>query len=538
MSKSCLIKMRVTFINLIVQMIFKIITSSSIDETNRTCLHYVMHEFHVVCDGFHVNLGHEIDFLIEVIQLIFDGHSFTDLDIIKFSIISQRYNREYASVTLSLMDIQFSQKTFELNFYKGKNDINELRFISSAIDCISSPDDSNNNLVFYAKLKIIAFFYCTINEITENSFNQGNLEIVDFVFTNVQINRMDPTFFHSHWSTLDRLSIIPLPNDLSLNDIFNVKHNSPLKIRQLTIVSSSKKFHLLAAKNFSSLSKIEFLDVSKSGVEIIEPNTFDHIKNTLTVLRLEGNNLTNLNYRMFYPLINNAKGFITLNLQNNPTVCSCSFYELQNVFYWMLKSMDLSPDMLFITMRCYKDVTNQIHLSHCPAMQVINLEKFGMNEEVYMYPKFIIKLDQAMEEVIVITDVARSYRLWAHNLMDTNKFNSKWGYTQQKCQLNGYADKNIRCISLSNAVERVPLAVFKDAFGDDLEMIQVCVNYVSVNPKKMWPLHCITINGLKSGNEERDHYDSLVWLWGFGAGLLGACFLVLMLGLVYCFARN
>lgn len=400
-------------------------------------------------------------------------------------------NRNKLNVTLCLYNIQLPETDFDLDFYTGKKSINELRIANCVINRITADRGEG---ILYKTLKQLRFSECKINDIADMAFFYMRNLYLGLYFDEVDIGHISPTFF-THTRFLHELQINRLSNDLSLNDLFNGPSPTSYQLSYLEVCSSSPKFRLLAAANFSALVNIKIIRLNDCGIEIIESNTFELVYKTLRALHLSNNKITNLDYKILHPLIEeldvNIMSQVALSLKGNPLICSCNFYEFQSIFFWIF-NYDIHA-LHSITIDCVSFSDQQ--MLDCFGMQTIHANNICINNfptNTILYPKFAIKRNE--EKIIVNATIARKYRFWAHNLIDTRQFNSKWGYSVQKCLANGILQSSVRCFLFSNITEAIPLNAFSNIVNATPAIMQFCVNYVSSNPKKMWPLHCITVD--------------------------------------------
>lgn len=363
---------------------------------------------------------------------------------------------------------------------------------------------------------------------------------------------MEILYFHVNvirvlFTNLEELCVNKLPDELNLNNLFGQNFAISYTLKYLAIRSSSTKFHILGGENFSSLAVIEEIDLNYCGIQFIQIDTFTNIYRTLKTVLLIGNNLTILDLTMFYPLIeilaNNDLHWYSFNLINNPLECNCNLYEFNSILFisWINKF-----DLALLQQLYLKCVTHFIHEMDpliCPAQQIIHPSKLciqNINRNPIYYPKFILKWDELEQNVIINVIKKYKYRLWIHNMTSVVEFNSKWGYLlHQKCPVKRVLQTSIRCFILSHTTEKISLSVFNRTFEMESTLAQFCINFVTGNPKKIWPLHCITVNRDQlTTNRDIDNVF-LMNLQSIAMCIVYAMFFIglimLIFGISYCF---
>lgn len=429
-----------------------------------------------------------------------------------------------SGISLNLESIRFPNGIFDLGLYKGKRIIDELYVKSSFIEKLLA-DDSGLMETLLNNLKTLRFRNCIIVNLNEHSF------YYIMILRQVYIYETEIIHFHSFLRSdmaLEELEIDRLPDDIDLNDL--LVSNVHRSLRMLTIRSFSPKFHHLAAANFSMLNGIKEINLDACGIRTIEKDTFVNVYDTLERLKLCDNSLTVIHFAMFYPLFEHISGTeIFVDLRNNSFQCSCDYYEYETVVGWSYRN-------LYCPTAVTKCTGLDISTLQCPALQPIDFRKlcFGKSEANnnfnYYFPKFVLKSIDASQSVVIKAFVSRKYRLWAHNLMDPSEFNAKWGYTPQKCPSTTFVRVSTRCFLFSSTTESVPLSVFKGLTDSFPSMTQFCVNFVSTGAKRMWPMHCITVNQRRS-TENRPDFTHFV----YGGGI---CLMIAVIFIVVSFANR
>lgn len=435
----------------------------------------------------------------------------------------QNFNINRLEVSLVLSEIQFPNGTFNLYYYQGNQFIRELIIANTDIIHLMPIGLDQINALEYS-LKSLRFIRCTIKEIQAESFYYFKFRLKTLCFSDVKFGRIDPKFLYVQTANYDRLTIDRLPDEFDLEDIGLLRHH----FKEITIRTSSPKFHRLTASNFTDLTEIMVIDFCVCGIQVIDSNTFNDIYDTLVLLNLLNNNLTFIDYKMFYSVISRPPNRILINVRGNPLVCTCEFYEMQNIIYWMKETTHKSSFGLIL--QCQ----DQIALNPCTNIQSVYSSRLCLprvdKAYKYSYPKFALHFIEATQMFVVRSTLPRQFRLWAHYMMDFSEFKAKWGYTPKKCNLDGFARAAIRCYYFSKAIDLISLSLFNDTSYATLSMKQLCVSYVFSGVHRIWPLHCITVNHAKL-QKERAVYTLM--MSSYIAIISGIGFFILILPFVY-----
>lgn len=136
----------------------------------------------------------------------------------------------------------------------------------------------------------------------------------------------------------------------------------------------------------------------------------------------------------------------------------------------------------------------------------------------YIYPTFWLKLNApAKDTLLVKSGIKRKFRLLIHHMIGFEEYNSKWGYSIQKCPKNGYLQLYLSCFLIDALNVTLPLRQIQKIVG----MSQICVIYVWTIPKKIWPLNCIIF---ASQNDKIVYNSNNILLIAFLSSLMGICF--------------
>lgn len=439
--------------------------------------------------------------------LIFNSESF----LINIYIYTQVYlNEIWRKVYVVFISVKFPNNTLDLTIYNGVQAIHEIYLIKCKIDRILPEDFDNSRSMLHA-LKTLRFSQCQFLNISSKTlfFVKNRLEEIEFYDSD--IIHLDPDFFNLHNGILKRLHIDKLPMEFSLNDILKPNFKSPLIY--IGITTFAPKFQSLTAYNFSALRRIEDIVLQHCGIQYIESDTFNHLNKTLCYIDLSNNKLIAVDYRMFYKFIKPVPdSLFTLDLRNNLLMCNCAFYELYSIYRWILESFD----SVSMTLSCFHDVQTQMNFMICNDVQAMDLNKFNITRakvRTQNYPKFMVRFSEATQTIVVTTSTSRKYRLWTQNIMYFSNINPIWNQSFQACPSDSFVRSSIQCHSLSNSIENIPFS----KFSSGPIVILLCISYVTLNPGKVWPYHCITVNRIKPIPGRADY---TCFVFGAIAGLL------------------
>lgn len=377
--------------------------------------------------------------------------------------------------------IVFPNDVLTFGFYVGTSSILELiihnsKFNRIVPECFHLCDN----------LEILRIIDGELDELINIGFNLQYLSEIHLY--RVDVKKINFLYLEHHIYYLRSVEISNLPYDMDLQTTFHTSFTFPWLINYLTIGSNSPKFHVLAADNFSNLNNLESLDLSSCGIRVITIDAFVHIIHKLTQLTLIDNQLTYINFRMFYNAIDGMLSWnFYLNMIRNKLICTCEYVEIKSIVEWIWPTFSIVAEGIHVT--CTNEVRNQT----CSSLQKISLNNFcidcpNITETFLQYPKFILKLNKDFNSVIINTDHGRYYRLWMRSWISLSDFNAKWGFPDKMCPKNGFLHMSVKCVLLSGSTVQIPLGNFHESAN----YMQICVSYVSGRTRKIWPLHCIT----------------------------------------------
>lgn len=308
--------------------------------------------------------------------------------------------------------------------------------------------------------------------------------------------------------TLKSLECEWFPIRLTLNDLFQSHLDCPYNIEHLVVGTYSTKFEVIASTNFTNLRKLIYLDLSTCHIVIIRENAFKFIAKTLKYLLLRNNQIAVFAPHVFYDLID--RQLIKIELTNNLIDCDCGLYEFEIIFNATKEQLKIESKQMGI---CDGDpvlVNNTDEREQCIDLQIIHRSKLclQLKYEKYLYPRFAIKVVDKSEVITVTIHQRRKYRLWLHNLLDSNGGKST-------CPTVAYIENHISCMVFDSRQTTIdPKQIVKHSTNK----VHICVNYVTHGPKTFWPLHCI----LHRRAIDLESYLIVIILGG--SSLAGICF--------------
>lgn len=418
----------------------------------------------------------------------------------KFSVhyfFSQTRNYKRLSVSLSFLHAQFPTEWMNLTLYRGIQPFEDLQLLNCSFRRID-----NSNIFLYPTFNKLVIQNMNIDEIEADAF--AEFPINSIKFNNVRILKMRFDFLKRLAHVLEELFIEILPDEYSLNDIFNYLNS--WEIQELTVMSKSPKFYRLSSDNFSSLPVLQRLDLSDCGIGIIDSDTFARFSSQFNSLNLRNNQLKTVQHQTFNRLIELHAERLDLYMGCGQFVNNCIYFEFLAILAWNIEFSRMLVDIF--EMPCNINM-NAIEpsLRNCSNLQIIHREKFCWAfDSVHAYPKFFLRIDESKLNLSIHTEQPRKFRLLTFNMKGLGEFNKKWGVAGDKCPKRGFLQQSIRCLLFNANFRQVPLASLYPGRGDGMkmELMNICVNYVSAGAKRMWPLHCIAFTTRDADRDSKE----------------------------------
>lgn len=392
----------------------------------------------------------------------------------------QKHNKLGRTATLHLQDITFPNHTLDLSKYNGKYQLTEISVSSS----------------------IFRYIHALI---PPHQYNVRHIRIT----SNTTIESLSAAVFTSHQAIeklwLGQLNIVHLQCDLlrplhatltnfdmrvhqitcSLDDLFGYKTEWNIHTMLIAPSVTMPMFRVLAPSNFSSLTRLRHLMLFDFDLLVIKPSTFDRLGPSLTYLSLRSTkHVTAIDSRLFNRIID--KPLTTaLYIETGPNPfgmqCNCDLLEVIGVmrFNYQPGAFTLiEHNVCLRVIYFYERAT-------CAGLQVINKIRFCVSNRPFrllLYPKFRLHVDAATQIAIIRTDKWREFRLLVVDLTQ------EWNVAMDLCPVGAQLLQSMRCFRFGGTEASVAL----DAIAPQFKYANLCVSYVKMGTKNVWPLHCIT----------------------------------------------
>lgn len=427
------------------------------------------------------------------------------------------------------MNAIFPTDTINETLYSGKRPIQELTFINCSFRHIAESVFNSNT---FSQLKSFKLTNMTLETVARDLFYHTSV-IESITFDAVQFDDLLGVVLCHTSSHLVVLHVNLLPNHLGLNNMVDCSRHW-WNLEQLIIRSHSPNFRLLASENFTTLRWIEHIDFSHCGIEVIENGAFDASMRTLKTLNLSNNKLKSVDSTIIYKMLDRSERSqwnSVIKFENNPLQWNCDLFEMEAILVAETRNQS--------SLVCRNGTENECELpANCTELQVIHLSALCKvnkqnRSQRFLYPYFAIKYNPNLNNISIITNKLRRFRLLVRNHLDFNEFNSKWGYSDSKCPKNGYIQSNIKCFLLNGTNAALNL----HDFNKHMKYLQICVNYVSFGTKHMWPLHCVTYHLLipKQLSMSMNIVDIVIVI---GSSVSGVCLATILLKAFFTLYNN
>lgn len=251
----------------------------------------------------------------------------------------------------------------------------------------------------------------------------------------------------------------------------------------LSIRSNSDKYRTLTSSYFSLVMKLEMLDMSNCGIEVIEENALNDIARLgLKTLILAGNRIAELKEHVAYSVL----ASFLVEFRIDVAKCDCDFYMWTAALDWRKALGHLSGDV------ACKD--RPLAAANCSAVESLCAEKTvqtlhsqriclaNSSNAEYNYLRILIRVNATANQVTIETRARKTIRLWIGNNLDMDEYYRKWNHSPQKCPSRGFIKQSVKCYLLRNGSQTVPFA------GDGIRIL--CANYIPRGATTFWPLHC------------------------------------------------
>lgn len=244
------------------------------------------------------------------------------------------------------------------------------------------------------------------------------------------------------------------------------------------------KLRMLTAANFTALSNIIWLTLTRCGIQSIELGTFDRIADTLTHLFLIGNPLNDLNVQQFRTFLDrwpkncpDCEKSLRFSIRTRALNCTSQFYRLRNATIASFGYLHGSVKGLY----CVNDVNASTSVQQ--QQQIIHIKRWHLehgNFTKYALPKFQLRYNVTQSQFDIEQSEPDSYRLlfWAIDRQTMRK----------GCPSTTWITTNAKCTRYNQSVQNVNMPGFPRA-----RTIAACIIHISMR-KESLPMHCSTIH--------------------------------------------
>lgn len=379
---------------------------------------------------------------------------------------------------IQFRQMQFPQATVHRNWYKGRQQIHSLYFISCEFIAIQ-PNAFNNEA--FKNLAHLSFKQQTHFEYRLDMFC-GLPKLIQLSFHGFAMTNIDRDLLLPLRETIVDFYMEVFSSQLDFNEMFS--SYKFLRLERL-FLSECNKVRTLARENFTGLPILKELTVENGTLESICENAFDYIGVTLEVLNLSGNKLKTLPINLFNVIFEincNYRLGVEIVLANNLWNCDCQLLEVLNLAPIYHSNWEHLTEVTGICLNATKIVRK------CPNLQIINHKKFPLNmaQSYSMHPKVAIKLDAHHKHIFINSSIVRKIRVWIADHDSNLQFSSR----NRNCPKFNWLHSYAKCIIISNGSIEFSAPKF---IGPHLQFKTVCVNYIAANGfLAFWPLNCVT----------------------------------------------
>jgi hypothetical protein len=389
----------------------------------------------------------------------------------------QENNKNSLNISVSFVGPGFSASFLSTTLLDRRNAYEEVNFYKCNLNEIKH--------ISWTPIKItrVTFAFMVFKEIHQMALLTLSTA-TDWIFYKTNITNPVEGYLAGTNLELNQLIIYWFPDNINfLTDAIGDVHQSS---KTIIIRCKLTQFRQIIARQFrvrnnnppyDSRIGVKHLDLSECGVESIDENAFDSLRNVLELLNLSDNRLKTISMRLIETIF--AFGdFKSIIFQNNSFECNCEFGHLQSALisnYGPNSHISCVGNAPYIT-------------DNCTGLQVIHsklicLQSYTQNPNYYS--KFNLKVVPAIGNLIARPPIfAGKFHLLLRSLVNNDVHNSKWGYTDQKCPRKGFLKETVKCFIFHGKENvEIPLPIN--------EMTQICVFHLSQNPKRIGPLHCI-----------------------------------------------
>lgn len=336
------------------------------------------------------------------------------------------------------------------------------------------------------------------------------------ILQNVTMARITFGFLQPIRRTIEFVTLISLPDENNLNDVFGQHRLSQLYHLNVWGEQFSNATRTLTSANFTYLPAIRTLHIIRFGIEHIQSDAFDVISENLQLLNLCANKLKTIETAWFANFMDRPAQephyLKTLQYNNNPLRCDCNFYELQHLAVYFEEFYKKHSTRAICT------GPNVTDIERCENLQTISTQKLNSNPSImkrYTYPKLYLRM--ADHSLAVKTTFKPKYRLLVLNYerMEVRK--------RTKCPSVEWMRTMVQCLMLRRNGQMDNRSGHGSSIDAEWEILSIARSYFQHSPiamvfailtvpkKNVWPLHIQTIRNTIFGVEAIDSVADTQW---------------------------
>lgn len=336
----------------------------------------------------------------------------------------------------------------------------------------------------------------------------GRLLNLDYIQT--EAITFDPDFDWGDSRAIRFFAGVDFAGNISLEYLLD-KFKLP-NIVSFLITGIGDNFHTLAPNHLRNLenNKLQGLHLQDCGIEIILNQTFDSIGKHLSALDLSRNKIKHIYLEQFGSYIFGRTSSRILYLQENPIVCDCNSLLVKSVWHLNYASRSYMGSGI----HCRSSHFSENLVEDCPRLQTMQMKKLhteiqseiaSMQMENLVYPKFILKVEREVSDLVIRTVEIAQFKL----------LKIRYRRSKIKCPNKSWLQMNAKCWLLRNNNETMHI---EDEFNRESEFTLVSVFHLTY--LRVWPLHLMTI---RTQNQfySRPMIHHFIWIMPSAGWLIG-----------------
>lgn len=234
-----------------------------------------------------------------------------------------------------------------------------------------------------------------------------------------------------------------------------------IKLNEITRIClcALKIGRTITKHSITNMPRVKTIFLTKSEVEVIERDSFDHIKNTLDALVLRGNKLKTLPFDLFDRL----SLFLDDDIfAGNPLQCDCNIIEIRKTFHDLFEDICSGDQSIEIE----KEDDCHLKLTEMKPASKNCMEHYGTNSLRILYSKkFLIRVNYT-DRIIFIKSPIRS-TLYLLAFVESNPMDG------------------VKCLKTTAKYSAISL----HRIHSSTDVFMICI---AETEKRVWPLNCIT----------------------------------------------